>query len=237
MQFTKDTEKIRVVEDKIRHILDHSLFSFTARNHPCDVAVRAPLPGNVAREGHVCHRVWCIRAGNGGNSPTVCEWHGTFVESKPEPDRQDRRSVHNSYGLPMVVVAVVSEEHFDIFNHAFRTVRADLKTHERHRVFLCRPDATVVVTLHGSNLVIADRLARSGLNVGLLNPSDPLALQAGYLGMFFVRRDSHHSVPPVFDNGNIALEEFIALQTTLLLHHKGANPDLYKPGRYIYRST
>ena len=62
---------------------------------------------------------------------------------------------------------------------------------QRRRV----PSSTVVVTLQRSNVVIADRLARGGLRVGLLNPSDPLALQAGYLGMYFARWETVRVTP------------------------------------------
>lgn len=50
--------------------------------------------------------------------------------------------------------------------------------------------------------------------VGILNPSDVQALRHGWIGMYW-------------DGGHIALEEVLAMQTTLLLQHVGLNRDLY----------
>jgi hypothetical protein len=50
--------------------------------------------------------------------------------------------------------------------------------------------------------------------VGMLNPSDVQALRHGWVGMYW-------------DGGHIALEEVLAMQTTLLLHHVGLNKALY----------
>ena len=47
-----------------------------------------------------------------------------------------------------------------------------------------------------------------------LSRSHPHILVQGYIGMFW-------------DGGHIALEEILAMQTTLLLQHKGISPDLY----------
>jgi hypothetical protein len=50
--------------------------------------------------------------------------------------------------------------------------------------------------------------------IGLLNPSDVQAMRHGWIGMYW-------------DGGHIALEEVLAMQTTLLTHHVGLNPSLY----------
>ena len=62
--------------------------------------------------------------------------------------------------------------------------------------------------------------------VGLLNPSDAHAVRQGYLGMYW-------------DGGDIAMEEILAWETTLLLQSCDLNPALYdvqhqdNMGRYI----
>ena len=63
-------------------------------------------------------------------------------------------------------------------------------------------------------MCLADHLSRQGQRAGILNPSDVQAVRRGYIGM-------------VWDGGDIALEELLAMQTTLLLHHKGVNPTSY----------
>eukprot|EP01060_Flectonema_neradi_P039637 TRINITY_DN87_c7_g1_i2.p1 TRINITY_DN87_c7_g1~~TRINITY_DN87_c7_g1_i2.p1 ORF type:complete len:521 (+),score=78.51 TRINITY_DN87_c7_g1_i2:102-1565(+) len=63
-------------------------------------------------------------------------------------------------------------------------------------------------------LTIADRLASQGHYSGVLNPSDVEAVRKGHIGMFW-------------DDGHIALEEIIAMQTTLLLHHKSINRSVW----------
>ena len=61
---------------------------------------------------------------------------------------------------------------------------------------------------------IADNIARQHRRAGLLNPSDWQALRHGFMGMYW-------------DGGHIALEEILAMQTTLLLQHVGVSPQLY----------
>lgn len=63
----------------------------------------------------------------------------------------------------------------------------------------------------------AHALNKAGHRVGLLNPSDPLAVRAGYLGMFW-------------DNGNFRVEELLALRTTLLLGHRDVATTLWNGG-------
>jgi hypothetical protein len=63
-------------------------------------------------------------------------------------------------------------------------------------------------------LEVADGLANKGHKVGILNPSDPIAVRKGRIGMYWNR-------------GHIALEELMAVQTTLLLHHIDVNPELW----------
>ncbi|CUG93464.1 Hypothetical protein, putative [Bodo saltans] len=56
--------------------------------------------------------------------------------------------------------------------------------------------------------------------VGMLNPSDVQALRHGWVGMYW-------------DGGHIALEEVLAMQTTLLLHHVGLNKSLYTDAKRL----
>eukprot|EP01006_Ploeotia_vitrea_P016252 TRINITY_DN46818_c0_g1_i1.p1 TRINITY_DN46818_c0_g1~~TRINITY_DN46818_c0_g1_i1.p1 ORF type:complete len:460 (+),score=77.67 TRINITY_DN46818_c0_g1_i1:21-1400(+) len=74
---------------------------------------------------------------------------------------------------------------------------------------------TAVCFLETKSMIsLADYLSRKDKAVGVLNPSDVQAIKQGYLGMFW-------------DGGHVALEEIIAMQTTLLLQHRGLNPALY----------
>lgn len=52
--------------------------------------------------------------------------------------------------------------------------------------------------------------------VGMLNPSDAHAVRFGRIGTFF-------------DGGHIALEEYMAVATTMLTMNRSLNPDLWKP--------
>jgi hypothetical protein len=79
----------------------------------------------------------------------------------------------------------------------------------------------VLVSGVHSMIDLADRLSRDHPDavVGILNPSDACAVRGGYLGMFF---DG--------GSGTFALEELLALQTTLLASHVGFNPAPWKMG-------
>lgn len=105
------------------------------------------------------------------------------------------------------------------------------------RVFLCQPafypdgkeiyrvfnDAfgelntafpVICTATHGA-MALADFLTRRHkIKVGLLNPSDVHAVRQGFIGMYF-------------DGGHIAMEEMMALQTTLVLAHRDINKALY----------
>jgi hypothetical protein len=72
----------------------------------------------------------------------------------------------------------------------------------------------IVVTASHGMLGVAARFAASGI----LNPADRLSVRTGALGLFW-------------RSGPIALEELLAVQTTLLLHHADANPALWTPAR------
>ena len=56
------------------------------------------------------------------------------------------------------------------------------------------------------------------LRLGIMNPSDVVALRRGNIGMYW-------------DGGHVALEEVMAVQTTILLHHRGVNPTLFTDKR------
>eukprot|EP00667_Euglena_gracilis_P010914 EG_transcript_11127 len=78
------------------------------------------------------------------------------------------------------------------------------------------PLKTCVVLVEDRGMVcLADFFAQHKHKAGILNPSDAQAVRQGYVGMYW-------------DGGHIALEEILAMQTTLLLQHKGINPQLYR---------
>eukprot|EP01012_Entosiphon_sulcatum_P027669 TRINITY_DN33366_c0_g1_i1.p1 TRINITY_DN33366_c0_g1~~TRINITY_DN33366_c0_g1_i1.p1 ORF type:complete len:419 (-),score=82.28 TRINITY_DN33366_c0_g1_i1:7-1263(-) len=81
---------------------------------------------------------------------------------------------------------------------------------------------TAVVLLEDRSMVaIANHLAQANHNAGILNPSDVQAIRQGRIGMFW-------------DGGHVALEEILAMQTTLLLQHRGVNPALFsEPKRRV----
>ena len=82
----------------------------------------------------------------------------------------------------------------------------------------------LVLMEDASMMAIACHIARAGpsssssaktiARVGILNPSDVQAIRHGWIGMYW-------------DGGHIALEELMALQTTMLTHHVGLNRDLF----------
>ena len=73
-----------------------------------------------------------------------------------------------------------------------------------------------VVQMHQHDVLdVAYALSVNGLRAGVLNPSDPTAVRAGYLGMFW-------------DDGNCRVEELLALRTTLLLGHRDVAQSLWQ---------
>jgi hypothetical protein len=72
----------------------------------------------------------------------------------------------------------------------------------------------VIVTEDMSMVTIAAILAEAGYTAGILNPSDVEAMRRGWIGMYW-------------DGGHIAVEEVLAMQTSLLVQHVGVNPKLY----------
>jgi hypothetical protein len=77
-----------------------------------------------------------------------------------------------------------------------------------------RGTISVTFSKEASMIALADQLSRNGVKAGILNPSDAQAIRNGYIGMFW-------------DGGHIAVEELLATQTTLLLQHRGVNPELF----------
>lgn len=71
--------------------------------------------------------------------------------------------------------------------------------------------------MHGMVSLASYITNKLNLLAGILNPSDVLALRNGTMGVFW-------------DEGeDIALEEVLAVQTTLLLQHVGINPSIFTP--------
>jgi hypothetical protein len=123
-----------------------------------------------------------------------------------------RALAEEDYGFRGVVVATPVFVDADGRNHA---QFADALTEAFRGPADGAPRCPVLLTSVHSMIDAADRLARDNPDavVGLLNPSDATAVRAGYLGMYF---DG--------GSGTIAVEELLALQTTLLMGHVGLNP-------------
>lgn len=69
--------------------------------------------------------------------------------------------------------------------------------------------------MHGPSMMhVAGALAERGCSVGMLNPSDVMAVRGGHIGMYF-------------DGGHIALEELLAVGTTALTMNRRLHPELW----------
>ena len=79
----------------------------------------------------------------------------------------------NDYGFRAVIIPLIMPPEYKQFRDAFKRART--------------PRCPVLLMLNRSMIHIADRLARKNIHAGILNPSDPLAVRAGYLGMYFER--------------------------------------------------
>ena len=101
-----------------------------------------------------------------------------------------------------VFVSLVNVEHFDAFRNSMREHMATLRT-------------CVALTNNHGMIGITNYLNKKGITTGFLNPSDVQAVRQGAMGMFWF-------------NGHIALEELLAVQTTLLLHHVDINPSAWR---------
>ena len=113
---------------------------------------------------------------------------------------------HTDYGFEAVFLSLPASTHFSNFHDVI----------QKHGRLLRTP---VVLTHKHGMLDIALALHRDGKTTGFLNPSDSKAVLDGAIGMYWLGRD-------------IALEEVIAVQTTLLLHSKA-----FDSMKYWNRST
>lgn len=136
---------------------------------------------------------------------------GIFADGIAEVPRLYARSLRRllcteNYQFGAVCLCLPGPVNFDAFAAEFAATGPD--------TWRC----PVTLVRNRSAVTLADQLARQpeGPQPGLLNPSDPLAVRAGYVGMFW-------------DGGaSIGMEELLAVQTTLLTQHKGPNPDLWQ---------
>jgi len=115
----------------------------------------------------------------------------------------------HSYGFAAVLYSLPTfgDDHFTVFRRVF-AAGSGLRS-------------CVVLVEDKGMIAFADHFARHGHRAGILNPSDAVAVRQGYIGMYW-------------DGGHVALEELLAMQTTLLLQHKGVNPALYRdPTRWV----
>lgn len=116
------------------------------------------------------------------------------------------RCLHqNSYGFRSVIVSLVgpSAANYDAFQ------ASDLVKGKKDL------QVPVLLSRDKGMLEIAAHLGSKKLKTGILNPSDAFAVRSGFLGMFWTGR-------------HIALEELLAVQTTLLLQHRDVNPELWE---------
>ena len=103
----------------------------------------------------------------------------------------------HNYNFRAVVIPLMTPSDYKDFRNAFKNAPI--------------PHCLVLLMLSRSMIHNADRLARNNICAGILN------------GTPYLQTDR----APAADNGHIAVEELVALQTTLLLHHRGSNPELY----------
>ena len=108
---------------------------------------------------------------------------------------------HDSYNMDTVFVSLVNVEHFDAFRIELREHMATMRT-------------CVALTNNHGMIGIVNHVTKKGIAAGFLNPSDVQAVRQGFMGMFWF-------------NGHIALEELLAVQTTLLLQHVDVNPSAW----------
>lgn len=105
----------------------------------------------------------------------------------------------DSYGFQAVVVSLVDAEHHMYFERVFASTTS---THP-----------PVLLSRRGM-IGIALALTQNCYRCGILNPSDAQAVLQGSMGMYWLGKD-------------IAVEELLAVQTTLLFQHRDLNPDLW----------
>lgn len=195
-------EHTNAVLERMRHIWHH-VFSLMQREHVGIALVPA---------------LGCGTADSGGVSdvPILCA-------------RALRQVLQTqAYHLEAVVVCVPVASHYAAFSGEFSADPiGPWRTPARVFFFFIFkkkwPLSPVMLVRQRSIFTLADHLARHTTSPpGLLNPADPLAVRAGYMGMFW-------------DGGmNPGAEELLALQSTLLVQHKGPNPSLWQnPERHI----
>lgn len=77
-------------------------------------------------------------------------------------------------------------------------------------------DTNITLLFNHSSIHVASDLAKKGVRVATLNPSDPYATRKGHIGMYFD------------GGGHIALEELLAVGTTMLTMNRYINPNLWE---------
>ena len=106
----------------------------------------------------------------------------------------EQLSLKDAYSFEAVIISLPtfgSDRNFESFHKVFTEAESSLSH-------------AVVLTERYSMVEIASHIARVGHAAAILNPSDVEAVRRGKIGMFW-------------DGGHAALEEILALQTTLLL--------------------
>lgn len=130
---------------------------------------------------------------------------GAFVDKEglaPKLWAQSLKYVlqNNNFGFVAIVMCLPDTSNYDAFYEVFKDTN-DLSNN--------------LILSNKSNMITTTRaLSCIGYTTGMLNPSDWEAIMHGKLGMYW-------------NGGHIALEEVIALTTTLLLHHGDVLSELY----------
>ena len=110
-----------------------------------------------------------------------------------------------------VFVSLVKDEHYDTFR--------DVITRRQKEITM-----PIALTREHGMLGIALYLAQEGKPAAILNPSDVEAVRQGSMGMYWY-------------HGPAAVEELLAVQTTLLLQHIDMNPELWSDRKRVMAVT
>ena len=121
-----------------------------------------------------------------------------------------------TFDFVVVSLPTFGQDNFTPFRDAFAAV------HQRAAKTGWQLHTAVLVTRRHSMLSLAVTVCNKlGRRAGILNPSDVIAMRTGWMGMYW-------------DDGHVALEELLAVQTTLLLHHRDVNADLYRDPIHVH---
>ncbi|KAJ9462431.1 hypothetical protein DIPPA_09477 [Diplonema papillatum] len=172
-------------------------------------------PESLTQMKYIWGHALAVMAANGVKYPVLCaigcgEFNGGFASVPRLWARAlyDVLVANPGFGFECVLVSLPTfgDDNFSVFSAEFRKAEAEAASSGAK---LATP---VLFVEEYSMVTLADKLAPH--KSALLNPSDAEAVRKGFIGMYW-------------DGGHIALEELLALQTTLLLQHRSLNPALW----------